>query len=167
MTNHSIRVAGIEIPSIDPVFLTVVGVHVLLGLVCAITGLIAMLSEKRRGSHPSFGSIYFWCLRGVFVTTAAVAAVRWAEDYDLFGSWSAGFCGRMHGSHGAPPALEQLGQATYRRYGVIIRSAADGLLCGQRKEFAAATVFFMICLRKPRPRNWSCARFCSGDWSTG
>jgi hypothetical protein len=78
MTTHSISVAGIEIPSVDPVFLTVVGVHVLLGLVCTITGLIAMLSVKRRGRHPSFGSVYFWCLGGVFVTAAAVAAVRWA-----------------------------------------------------------------------------------------
>jgi hypothetical protein len=41
-----------------------------------------MLSVKRRGPHPSFGSIYFWCLSGVFATAAALAAVRWAEDYD-------------------------------------------------------------------------------------
>jgi hypothetical protein len=45
-------VAGIEIPSADPVFLTVVGVHILLGLACTVTGAIAMLSQKRRGRHP-------------------------------------------------------------------------------------------------------------------
>jgi hypothetical protein len=84
MTEHSINIAGIEIPSSDPVFLAVVGVHIALGLACTITGLIAMLSVKRRGTHPSFGSIYFWCLGGVFVTAAALAAVRWAEDYHLF-----------------------------------------------------------------------------------
>ncbi len=84
MTDYAINVAGIEIPSSDPVFLAVVGVHVLFGLVCTIAGAIAMLSVKRRGPHPSFGSIYFWCLGGVFVTAAALAAVRWAEDYDLF-----------------------------------------------------------------------------------
>jgi len=84
MTDDSINIAGIPIPSNDPVFLAVVGVHVFLGLVCTITGLIAMLSVKRKGPHPSFGSIYFWCLAGVFVTAAALAAVRWAEDYDLF-----------------------------------------------------------------------------------
>ncbi|SRR6266851_9831479 len=83
MTDYAINVAGIEIPSSDPVFLAVVGVHVLFGLVCTIAGAIAMLSVKRRGPHPSFGSIYFWCLGGVFVTAAALAAVRWAEDYDL------------------------------------------------------------------------------------
>src|ERR1700720_3748129 len=84
MTGHAISVAGIEIPSTDPLFLAVVAVHVCLGLVCTITGVIAMLSMKRAGRHPTFGSIYFWCLAGVFTTAAALAAVRWAEDYHLF-----------------------------------------------------------------------------------
>ena len=75
------------------------GVHVLLGLICTITGIIAMLSVKRRGPHPWFGSIYFWCLSGVFVTASALAAVRWAEDYDLFIlgalAFAAAYVGRM------------------------------------------------------------------------
>ena len=41
------EIAGIEIPSTDPVFLSVVGVHILLGLACVISGAIAMLSTKR------------------------------------------------------------------------------------------------------------------------
>ena len=80
----SIIVAGLKTSSRDPLFLTVVGVHVVLGLSCVITGLIAMLSVKRPGRHPRFGSIYFWCLTGVFVTVTALAAVRWREDYHLF-----------------------------------------------------------------------------------
>ncbi len=80
----SIIVAGLEIPSRDPLFLATVGVHVLLGLTCTITGLIAMLSAKRPGRHPRFGSIYYWCLVVVFVTMSALAAVRWSEDYHLF-----------------------------------------------------------------------------------
>ena len=55
-------VAGIEIPSANPVFLAVVAVHVLLGLACTVTGAIAMLSQKRAGRHPRYGTIYFWCL---------------------------------------------------------------------------------------------------------
>ncbi|HEV2271275.1 MAG TPA: hypothetical protein VGR92_17615 [Steroidobacteraceae bacterium] len=81
---QSIIVAGLEISSRDPPFLASVGVHVLLGLTCTITGLIAMLSAKRPGHHPRFGSIYYWCLAGVFVTVSALAAVRWREDYHLF-----------------------------------------------------------------------------------
>jgi hypothetical protein len=45
--------AGIDIPSTNPVFLAVVGIHVLLGLACVIAGAIAMLSQKRAGRHPA------------------------------------------------------------------------------------------------------------------
>jgi hypothetical protein len=84
MTGTSITVAGIEIPSSDPVFLAVVAVHVLFGLACTITGIIAMLSPKRSGRHPIFGTIYYRCLMGVFVTASALAVARWTEDYHLF-----------------------------------------------------------------------------------
>ena len=84
MKDASIIVAGIEIPSSDPVFLTLVGLHVLLGLACTITGILAMLSDKRPGRHPWFGSVYYWCLMGVFATASGLAAVRWREDYHLF-----------------------------------------------------------------------------------
>jgi hypothetical protein len=77
-------IAGIEIPSTNPVFLTVVGIHILLGLACVVTGAIAMLSQKRAGRHPSNGTIYFWCLAGVFLTMTSLAAARWAQDYHLF-----------------------------------------------------------------------------------
>lgn len=39
MTGNSITVAGIEIPSSDPAFLATVGIHVMLGLACTITGI--------------------------------------------------------------------------------------------------------------------------------
>jgi hypothetical protein len=77
-------VAGIPIPSTSPVFLTVVGLHVLVGLVCVIAGAIAMLSPKRGGRHPRFGTIYYWSLVAVFVSATGLSVVRWAEDYHLF-----------------------------------------------------------------------------------
>lgn len=75
---------GIPIPSTDPVFLTVVGVHIAFGLASVIAGAGAMLSTKGRGRHSSFGTIYFWCLFGVFVTMGALSFMRWAENYHLF-----------------------------------------------------------------------------------
>jgi hypothetical protein len=84
MTEHAINFAGIAIPSNDPIFLSVVALHVFLGLVCTIAGAVAMLSVKRAGRHPTFGSIYFWCLGGVFVTATALAVVRWSQDHVLF-----------------------------------------------------------------------------------
>jgi len=80
MTN----VAGIEVPSTSPIFLTIVAFHVLLGLACVITGAVAMLSPKRQGRHPNFGTIYFWCLSAVVASASGLSAVRWTRDYALF-----------------------------------------------------------------------------------
>jgi hypothetical protein len=77
-------VAGIPIPSTSPIFLTVVGLHVLVGLLCVVAGAIAMLSPKRRGRHPMFGTIYYWGLVAMFVSATGLSVVRWAEDYHLF-----------------------------------------------------------------------------------
>jgi hypothetical protein len=77
-------VAGIPIPSTSPVFLAVVALHVLVGLVCVVAGAIAMLSPKRGGRHPTFGTIYYWALVVVFVSATGLSVVRWAEDYHLF-----------------------------------------------------------------------------------
>ena len=96
-------IAGIAIPSTHPVFLTVVGVHVVLGLACLITGLVAMLSPKATGRHPRYGTIYFWNLVAVFLTASSLAAVRWAEDYHLFAlgavSLAAAYLGRRARRH--------------------------------------------------------------------
>jgi uncharacterized membrane protein len=77
-------VLGIPIPSTDPVFLAIVGIHVLFGLATVIAGAIAMLSTKGRGRHSRFGAVYFWCLFGTFVTMSALSFMRWAADYHLF-----------------------------------------------------------------------------------
>ena len=76
-------IAGIPIPSTSPVFLAVVGIHVLLGLACTIIGIVAMLMVKGRGRHSDFGTVYYWCLSGVFVTALRLSVVRWSEDYHL------------------------------------------------------------------------------------
>jgi hypothetical protein len=103
MGDAATEIAGINIPSTDPVFLTVVGVHILLGLACTITGAMAMLSRKRAGPHPRYGTIYFWCLVGVFLTATSLAAVRWAHDYHLFilgaSSFAAAYLGREARRH--------------------------------------------------------------------
>jgi hypothetical protein len=99
MTEGITNVAGIEIPSADPIFLAVVAIHVLLGLASTVTGAIAMLSQKRAGRHPLYGTMYFWCLAGVFVTATSLAATRWFDDYHLFVlgglSFAAAYFGRQ------------------------------------------------------------------------
>jgi hypothetical protein len=59
-------------------------VHVLAGLTCVITGLVAMTSKKRRGRHPRFGTIYYWSLSIVFASATGLAAMRWQHDAYLF-----------------------------------------------------------------------------------
>lgn len=83
-STRAISIAGIVIPSDAPIFLTIVGFHVLVALVCIVAGPVAMLSPKRPGRHPTFGTIYYWCLSAVFASAAALAVMRWAEDYHLF-----------------------------------------------------------------------------------
>ncbi|HEY2445203.1 MAG TPA: hypothetical protein VGI20_05630 [Rhizomicrobium sp.] len=78
------EVAGIPIPSSSPVFLAAIAIHVLLGLACVIAGLVAMLSNKVWGRHSNFGTFYFWCLLGVFLTATGLAVVRWQQDHYLF-----------------------------------------------------------------------------------
>jgi hypothetical protein len=90
-------VLGIPIPSSDPVFLAVVGVHVLFGLAAVIIGAAAMLAQKGRGRHSNFGIIYFWCLFGVFVTMSALSLMRWAENRHLFALGSISFASACFG----------------------------------------------------------------------
>lgn len=113
MTADTTIVTGIEVPSVSPVFLTVVAIHVLLGITCVITGFMAMLSEKRRGRHPQFGTIYYWCLSAVFATATFLSVMRWGEDYHLFIlgalSFTAAFLGRMARRQGSSIRLHITG----------------------------------------------------------
>jgi len=99
MTDNPINVAGLEIPSDSPVFLAALGAHVLFGLACVGVGVVAMLSRKRPGRHPRFGTIYYYCLSVVFGSATILSVMRWAEDYHLFIlgtlSFAAASLGRM------------------------------------------------------------------------
>ena len=77
-------IGGVLIPSANPVFLTVVGVHIVFGLTCVVAGAITVLSPKQAGRHPKYGKVYFWSLAALFATATGLAVVRWAEDYHLF-----------------------------------------------------------------------------------
>jgi hypothetical protein len=94
-------ILGIQIPSTDPVFLTIVGFHVLLGIACVIAGAGAMLSAKARGRHSSFGVIYFWLLAVVFASATVLSVIRWEDDYHLFVLGLLSFVAAMFGRSAA------------------------------------------------------------------
>jgi hypothetical protein len=99
VTDQGIVVFGIPIPSSSPLFLTIVAVHVVAGLVCTVSGIVAMLAPKRAGRHPSAGTVYYWSLVAVFFTMAALSLLRWPANTHLFVlgilSFSTGAVGRM------------------------------------------------------------------------
>lgn len=99
MSQAPITVLGIPIPSDAPVFLALLGVHVAAGLMCVVTGAVAMLSPKGLGRHPRFGTLYYRGLVVVFATMGVLAAMRWAHNYHLFIlgvlSFTAAFVGRQ------------------------------------------------------------------------
>jgi hypothetical protein len=84
LIGNPIAIGGIPLPSDAPLFLAFIALHVAAGLVCVISGVVAMLSQKRAGRHPRFGTIYYWALVLVFITMTALSLARWAEDYQLF-----------------------------------------------------------------------------------
>ncbi|MEQ1864200.1 MAG: DUF2306 domain-containing protein [Micropepsaceae bacterium] len=84
MVEAKTTIAGIEIPSTDPLFLTIVTVHIALGILCVTTGAIAMLSSKVPGRHPRYGTLYFWTLTLVFATASLLSFMRWEANYHLF-----------------------------------------------------------------------------------
>jgi hypothetical protein len=77
-------VAGIQIPSTSPIFLTIVGLHVLVSSVCVVSGVVGDAEPKRGGRHPTFGAIYFSSLSLVFLSATALSPMRWYENYHLF-----------------------------------------------------------------------------------
>lgn len=84
MSGTEVNIAGIIIPSNNPAFLTFIAIHVLAGLTCVVTGIVAMLSRKGPGRHPLFGRIYFKSYIVVFITTTILSIIRWEHDYHLF-----------------------------------------------------------------------------------
>ena len=84
MSDDMTIVFGMPVPSTDPGFLAVVRFHILVGVACVITGMVAMLSRKGRGRHSTSGTLYYCCLAVLVATATGLSMVRWAENYHLF-----------------------------------------------------------------------------------
>ena len=84
MTDQGIVVFGIPISYSSPGFLAIIAIHVAAGLAASSAGIVAMLSLKRRGRHPTAGSVYFWSLVVVFLTMTLLTLLRWPANNHLF-----------------------------------------------------------------------------------
>ena len=98
MADQGVVVLGIPVPSSSPLFLSIVAVHVAAGLMCTVSGVVAMLARKGAGRHPSAGAVYFWSLLVVFLTMTALSILRWPHNTHLLAlgilSFGAGVAGR-------------------------------------------------------------------------
>jgi len=94
---HPTVIGGIPLPSDAPLFLLLIGVHIVFGAVCVLAGPGAMLSAKRPGRHPWCGTVYVWSLSGVFATMAVLSMLRWPENWHLFILGAASFSSALFG----------------------------------------------------------------------
>ena len=121
-------IAGVPIPSTSPLFLSVVGSHVLAGLLCAIMGVVAMLSNKVRGATFELWDRLLLGLDGCFRDRDGSGGSPLEGGLSLVHLRKALACGGVFGPPGAPTTLVEL--ATAAPYG-------NGSVRGQRQEPAA------------------------------
>jgi uncharacterized membrane protein len=74
---------GIPVPSTDRFFLTFIVIHILISLICVVSGLISMLTEKGGKRHLMYGRIYFWSMLSAFVTVGILSVMRWPHNIHL------------------------------------------------------------------------------------
>lgn len=74
---------GIQVPSTDPTFLSFVVVHILISLVAVVSGLVAMLSDKGKRRHSTYGKLYFWSILFSFCTVIILSVMRWPHNIHL------------------------------------------------------------------------------------
>lgn len=58
-------------------------VHILIFLVAVVSGLVAMLSDKGRRKHSTYGKIYFWSMLLSFCTVITLSVMRWPHNIHL------------------------------------------------------------------------------------
>ncbi|WP_400164011.1 DUF2306 domain-containing protein [Brevibacillus sp. TJ4] len=58
--------------------------HIVTGIVCLISGVIAMSASKKRGRHTLSGEIYHGSYVFVFITAVSMSIIHWEESAYLF-----------------------------------------------------------------------------------
>jgi uncharacterized membrane protein len=83
MSERETTLLGIPIPSDDKVFIGILLVHIFFGLVCVLSGLVAMVSNKTRSIHPLVGKIYYFSMVLAFATVILLSIMRWPFNIHL------------------------------------------------------------------------------------
>ena len=99
-------VFGVPVPSDNKLFLAIVVIHILLGIICVISGIVAMLSKKGSPVHMRSGKVYYWVLLLVFITVIPLSIMRWPLNNHLLAlgglSFLAAYFGRKFAQRPRP-----------------------------------------------------------------
>lgn len=82
LTNET-SVFGLPVPEDGKVFLTLIVLHIVLGLTCVVSGIVAMFSQKGQKAHTRAGKVYFAGMTALFVTVILTSIMRWPYDTHL------------------------------------------------------------------------------------
>ena len=74
---------GILVPSDNKLFLTIGVIHILLGIICELSGFAAMICRKGSSVHTLSVKIYYWGLLFVFTTVIPLSIMRWPHNNHL------------------------------------------------------------------------------------
>lgn len=74
---------GVPVPSTNKVFLTIVVIHIFLGIICVLAGLLAMLAVKTGTRHKLAGKTYYVAMLFAFITTVILSIMRWPHNTHL------------------------------------------------------------------------------------
>lgn len=129
MSQTVLEVDGIGTLFESSTFFPILGIHILAGLVCVVTGIVSMLSRKRVGLHPMCGTIYHWGLAVLVISAGFLAAVHWTDDRVLLVLARGCFRGCViPWTHGPKATLADLGRHTHNSYGLFLHCHAHSLL---------------------------------------
>ena len=135
-------IAGIPIPSTSPVFLAVVGFHVLLGLICTLVGIVAMLSKKGARKALEFWNNLFLVFIPRFCVLYVIGCCPVAGRLPSLFYWITFICFSVLGPKGDAQSAQFY--PTRHRNGDTLYSAFDRLLRRQRQELALLNRFPQI-----------------------
>ncbi|WP_432355567.1 DUF2306 domain-containing protein [Sporosarcina sp. A2] len=59
-------------------------IHIIVGIICLLTGTLALFVKKKKGSHTIIGEVYHGGYVVIFITSLAMAIMNWSESSYLF-----------------------------------------------------------------------------------
>ncbi|KAA5542022.1 hypothetical protein [Adhaeribacter rhizoryzae] len=83
MDNEVTFIFGVPVPSDNKLFLAIIVIHIVLGLICIISGMVAMLSQKTTKIHATAGKTYYWGMTVLFITVVITSLMRWPFNTHL------------------------------------------------------------------------------------